>query len=282
MKKVAIGKVIGLILLSTSSYASQSGMFVGLGGSYQSINLNQDVDLVGISKVYSGSTLVAYGNAVGPANPYHNTQSTLAPEAQVGYFSHLANSDKWLWGAKLVYAYVSTTSTDQDIVSPQAGQFTTVSGVDSFTGHATIQSAQTSLSQEFLALPFIGYSLKDSYVYIGAGPALLSTQTKMYDVTGYADVNGVHMDVTGTPSNFSSSKWMWAAAVQTGMTYYLDSSWTVDLNYMFAITKNYTTNYSGAFTSLSGGYTTTGTMLGSVSQRFIAQSVGVSLNKVFS
>jgi hypothetical protein len=70
---------------------------------------------VGISNVYNGTTLVAYGHAEGPANPFHDTQSTLAPEAQVGYFGRFADSS-WLWGVKFQYKYLGITSTDRDLL----------------------------------------------------------------------------------------------------------------------------------------------------------------------
>jgi hypothetical protein len=269
---------------SSEMYVPKSGIFIGFGGSYNSVKLDQNVNLIGTSNVYSGNTLVAYGQAQGPANPFHDTQSTFAPQGQIGYFRNFTDSN-WLWGVKLLYQYLNVTATDQDIVAPQVGILTLTGSapVDTtFTGHAIIQSAQTRVTHELLLIPFIGCTIKNSYLYLGIGPSLFDTQSKFYNVTGYADVNGVHLDVSGTPANFSSAKWMWGGAAQVGMTYYFDSTWNLDMNYTYAVTGKYTTNYTGTFTSISGAYVTSGDLFGSSAQRVTAQSFGISINKVFA
>lgn len=268
-----------------ASMMPDSGLFVGLGGSANSVNLSQNVNLVGLSNVYITGILVANGEAQGPAVPFRETDTTFAPQAQLGYFHHFANSD-YLWGVKFLYQYVNLTLTDQDVVSPQSGVLTaTPATPDTFTGHAIIQSAQASLNHEFILTPFLGRSFKQSYVYLGVGPSLFSTKSRFYDVTGYADINGVHTDVSGTPSNFASSQWMWGGAAQLGMNYYFDSSWSLDFNYTYARSKQYTTDYTGSFvsSSMTGGvpYITAGTLLGTSKQRFITQTFGVSINKTF-
>jgi glyoxylase-like metal-dependent hydrolase (beta-lactamase superfamily II) len=58
-----------------------------------------------VTKVASGSTLVAFGEAGGPAPPFHGTLSTFAPVAQLGYKQNLACAD-WLWGTKFAYKYL--------------------------------------------------------------------------------------------------------------------------------------------------------------------------------
>jgi hypothetical protein len=73
----------------------RAGWFAGLGGSFNSVNFDQDMFANGVGNVFSGTTLVATGAAGGPANPRQDIESTLAPEAQLGYFAHFASSD-WL------------------------------------------------------------------------------------------------------------------------------------------------------------------------------------------
>ncbi|MGC2776551.1 MAG: hypothetical protein WA418_13060 [Bradyrhizobium sp.] len=288
------GAALCLLTFSTMTFAAdlgsplpsntpRAGFFLGLGGSYNSVNFGQDLSAAGISNVYSGTTLVAFGQAGGPANPFHDTQSSFAPEAQAGYFQQFAGS-RWLWGVKFKYKYLGVTSTQGNVDSPQTGSFTNTGAAPpdtTFTGNVVIQSSQTRINHEFDSLAFLGHSFGNSTVYLGAGPALFGTTTNLYRATGFAAINGVHYDITGTPADFSSSKLMWGGAAQIGTTYSFDPSWFLDLNYTYAMTRQYTNNYSGPFASAAAGYTDTGTLFISTSQRVTSQAFAVSINKVF-
>ena len=116
------------------------GFFGGLGGSYNAINFGtQNVYAVGTSNTYSGGALVATGTAAGPANIYMPSQSSFAPEAQLGYFQHFAGSN-WLWGAKFSYSYLNTTATYPNLVIPQTGSFVAGGVTTPFTGNALVGS----------------------------------------------------------------------------------------------------------------------------------------------
>jgi hypothetical protein len=180
-----------------------------------------EIDRAPLANVYSGSTLIASGQAGGPANPFHDTQSTFAPEAQAGYFSHFANSS-WLWGVKFRYKYLGVTSTDRLADSPQTGSTTNTGAAPaatSFTGNVVIQSSQTRLNHELAFLAFLGHSFANTNVYLGAGPALFGTKSDINHAIGYAD-NGTHVNITGAPVNYSSSNWVWGTALQVGMSYW--------------------------------------------------------------
>jgi hypothetical protein len=156
----------------------------------------------------------------GPADPFQDTQSGFAPEGQVGYFSQFSGSS-WLWGFKLLYQYSDLTTANRDIL-PQAGQFTTTGAAPvgtTFTGNVLIGSSQTRINHQIDFMPFLGHAFANGYVYGGVGPALFGIQSNIYSAIGFADVNGVHMDVTGTPANFSSSNWVVGGAAQVGVTY---------------------------------------------------------------
>ena len=158
----------------------------------------------------------------GPADPFQDTQSGFAPEGQVGYFSQFSGSS-WLWGFKLLYQYSDLTTANRDIL-PQAGQFTTTGAAPvgtTFTGNVLIGSSQTRINHQIDCMPFLGHAFANGYVYGGVGPALFGIQSNIYNAIGFADVNGVHMDVTGTPANFSSSNWVVGGAAQVGVTYFL-------------------------------------------------------------
>lgn len=153
------------------------------------------------------------------------TELTFAPAVQLGYLARFAAND-WLWGAKFLYKYPAAVATTPDI-DPQAGALTTIYGPDSFTGHVAIGSYRTRLNHEIAFMPIIGRSFARTYVYLGAGPALFGTETKIDNATGFADYNGTRTNVTGTPDNFASSQWVWGGAAQIGLAYYLnqDCSW---------------------------------------------------------
>jgi hypothetical protein len=203
----------------------------------------------------------------------------LAPEAQLGYFAHFASSNS-LWGAKIVYQHPDAMATTSDI-APQAGMLQTVSGSDSFTGNVVIGSYRTQLDHEFAFMPFIGHSFARSYVYLGAGPALFGTQPKIDNAIGFADFNGMRGDVTGTPDNFASSEWVWGGAAQVGLTHYLDHDWFLDLNYTYARSATFKSNFSAPFASTTFGYDAVGTLFVAPSQRVTDQSVSVSINRRF-
>jgi|TARA_R110002126_G_scaffold1051_2_gene6449 opacity protein-like surface antigen len=269
-----------------------TGLFLGLGGSYNSVKLDQYLNpVIGTSDIFdSAGTLVASGSADGPASPFHNTQTTFAPEAQVGYSRYFSDTHDKLWGIKLQYRYLGITAAEQNISIPQQGTFTQTADAPAnttFTGRATIQSAQVQMEHELDLIPFIGaaFSTKGQ-AYFGIGPSVFSTKTSMYNVSGFADINGVHSSITPSPTNFFSSAWLWGGVAQLGMNYAIKPSWYVDINYSYAVTSKKSTTLSQPFTTLSvtssGDINTNlGTLFGVVRQRVTSQALIVSMNKVF-
>ncbi len=262
------------------SIVPRTAFFLGLGGSYNSVNFgNQNVYAQGVSNIYLNGALVAVGSAGGPADPYINTQSTFAPGVQAGYFRHFTDSN-WLWGAKFSYSYLRATSINQNVVIPQVGSFTSANS-DTFTGNVVVRSYQTSINQQMTFTPLIGHSFEKSFVYFGVGPSLSQTQSSLNGVIGFADINGGHTNITGTPSSFSSSSWVYGGAAVVGATYFLDQSWFLDLSYTYVRTKVKTNNFSAPFASSTDGYDDTGTLSGYYSGKVITQALTVSINKAF-
>jgi hypothetical protein len=77
-------------------------------------------------------------------------------------------------------------------------------------------------------------------------------------------------DMTGPPASFSSFKRMWGSAAQVGVTYTFAPTWFFDINYTYAISGRYQTNYVSPFTSFTGGLTMSSppiSILGGVSRR---------------
>lgn len=277
-----MGAALSLLAFSPPARAEEpivpmASWFAGFGGSFNSIDFDQDLFAAGDGIVYSGDTPVAIGGAGGPAASRESNESTLAPAAQLGYFRHFGASD-WLWGAKATYQYTDAASTIRDI-DPQTGILETIDGPDTFTGNVVVGSYKTQLNHQFAFMPFIGHSFERSYVYAGAGPALFATRTEVDNVLGFADVNGEHAEPTGTPVDFASSQWVWGAAAQIGLAYYLGRNWFVDFNYTFARSDKFSSDYSSPFADSSAGYDIVGNLYVSPSQRVTNQSITITINR---
>lgn len=292
MKKLGICAALCLLNFSTAAFAyevdnccsyTQNGFFVGLGGSYNSVKLDQYLTASGTSEVFEEGLLVAFGEAGGPANPYHVTQTTFAPEVQVGYFDNLPCSD-WTWGVTFLYKYLGIGFTQRVINAPQSGAFVNTEAAPEetfFTGHVIIGSAQNKINHELDLLAFMGHSFTNGQVYLGVGPVVFKEQTKVYQAIGFANVNGEPTDITGTPTNFSSCKWVWGGAAQIGFTYNLSPCWFLDLSYKYALTGKYKHNNAAPFASASSGFTDSGILNVNTTQRITVQSFAVSVNMLF-
>ncbi len=182
-----------------------------------------------------------------------SSKNTFSPSAQAGFFKRFPRSN-WLWGGKLSYSYLNSTSTVQNALLPQAGSTTATGSTTSvpFTGNAVIRSYETSIKGQAVFTPFIGRAFSKGFVYLGAGPALSRTRTNLNGVIGFANVTGVPSDISGLPQSFSHSGWVLGGAAVIGATYFLDPSWFVDVRYMYAMTGKPTINYPATFTNPNG------------------------------
>ena len=271
------------------SIVPQAGFFAGLGGSYNSVKIDQDIGGTATSDIYAGSILVASGEAGGPSVDFDDSDEAWAPDAQAGYFSRFKGGP-WLWGAKFSYKYLEADVTSGPDNIPQSGSFTTSAApvlglppiTTDFTGDVVIRSSQTTVKQQLALMPFIGRAFHNSYVYFGAGPALFDTQSRVNSAIGFADIDGETLNVTGAAESFSSSEWVWRGAAQIGMNYLLGPPWFVDVNYTFAMSASFDEDYVAPFSNTSSaGLTTEGVAHLDTSQRVTSQAVTVSINKVF-
>jgi hypothetical protein len=237
-----------------------------------------------VSDVYSSGVLVATGQAGGPATPFRETKSTFSPEGQIGYFRHFQNS-VWFWGGKFFYQYLGLAFVNQPVDSLQAGNFTTVSGSNSFVGNALVQSSQSLVNHELVLMPFVGRSFNDTHLYLGGGAVVFQADFYQYNFIGFADINGTHEDITGAPTNFSNSKWMWGGGGQIGVTHYLNPNWFLDFAYTYLVTAHYSFQDTAPFssTTVNGGttYKNVGTALIDATQQIIVQSFTAVCNFVF-
>lgn len=278
-----------LCLLSLANLACadvKDGFFLGLGAGSNSMSVSQQASTNGNIDVHQeGDTpppLVADGGVSGTASSFDESASSTIPQIQVGYSKHFVDSD-YLWGTKLSYQYIGQTSTNNNVNDIALDDLVSTGG-GSYAGNISASSVQTTLNHEFAFVPFIGRSFTNSYVYFGAGPALFEVESQVNGLKGYADVNDVPNDGLGVESTLSSSKWVWGGVAQLGVTYYFETDWFVDANYTYAITQNYSENYStpfaGAFSNGNSVYDASGTANMNTSQQITNQTLFVSINKM--
>jgi opacity protein-like surface antigen len=267
--------------MSTGSTVPNSAFFLGLGGSANWIHFtDQHVYAIGTSNVYSDGILVASGSAQGPTNIGMNGRFAFAPSFQGGYFQRFGASD-WLWGAKLSYNYLGSTSTNTNSIIPQFGTYTTIVNPTPvpFSGPAYVRASQTSLLQEIDLVPFLGRAFGQGYVYAGGGPTLSQTRTRLNGLVGFALVDGGIVDQSGAPQDFSSSNWLVGGAAMVGVTYFFTPTWFLDLNYTYAFTQGHTSNFASPFIDHSS--TSVGTLVGNSAWTAQTQRVGLTINKAF-
>ena len=270
---------------ATESDLMHDGLFLGLGGSYNSINITQNSWGEGISNIQTNLGANSNGIAQGTGTPFHNTTNTFAPEIQAGYFKHITGTPN-LYGLKFSYQYLGATATNSNLYIPQLGTTTSSSGTtSSLFGWVDANAVQVTTNHELTLLAFIGRSFGNKYVYFGAGPSLFNMQSKNYYSIGYAEFNGAALDVTGLVSYSSPSIWAWGGAAQLGMTYFFTPTWFIDASYTYAITGNNTSAHEQTFTNTSNvagtPYITSGTLFTRDTLSVINQALTISINKVF-
>lgn len=266
------------------SFQPRKGFYLGIGESYNSVKIDRHFRGRTNSEVFIGPTLFAFGEAGGVIRPYHKTHCTYSPEVQIGYFNHFACNDCWLYGAKFYYKYLDVDFVDDNINFPDTILTSPPSSVPppTFSGNLHVASVQTQVNHELALLAFIGHSFCNGHIYLGAGPVVFGTKTKIYNSIGFANINGLISTIVGETASFSNEKWVWGGAAQLGLVYYITPCWFLDVNYKYAATGRYKVRKSSFFESLASGFIRdTGTLSVHSSQRITAQSLSISLNKIF-
>lgn len=270
---------------ATEADLVRDGLFLGLGGNYNSINITQNSWGKGISNIQTNTGDNSNGVAQGTGAPFHNTTNTFAPEVQAGYFKHFTGTQN-LYGIKFSYQYLGSTATNSNLYIPQLGEMTSSTGAtSSLFGYVNADSVQVTTNHEMTLLAFIGRSFGDKYIYLGAGPSLFNLQSKNFYSIGYAEYEGATVDVTGLVSYSSPSIWAWGGAAQIGMTYFFGPTWFIDASYTYSITGNNTTDHQQAFSNSSSlgstHYTTSGTLFTKDTLSIHTHALTFTVNKVF-
>lgn len=263
----------------------RDGFFVGVGASYNSVNLTQKSWGKGVSNIQT-TTANSNGVAEGTGAPFHNMNNVLGPTFQAGYFKHITGTPN-LWGIKFLYQYLDSTATNANLFIPQIGQTTSaITGITSpLYGYVNAESVQPTVKQDVALLLFAGHTIGKTSFYFGIGPALVNLNSKNYYSIGYANFEGATVNVTGLVSYSSPAFWAWGGTAQLGATYFFTPSLFVDLSYTYTMTGNNTTKHQQAFSNTSnlGGtvYTTSGTLYTKDTLSVKSQAFMLTLNKVF-
>lgn len=293
MKKwtfLSVGLLFGTNCFSGGMGAAESalmhdGIFLGLGANASSINVTQNSWGQGISDISTSTGSGTHGIAQGTGAPFYNTTNTLSPEIQAGYLKHF-NGSSYLYGLKFSWQYLASTATNSNLYIPQLGQSISNTGtVSSLFGYVNGTSIQVTTNHELTLLAFLGQSFGNKYFYFGAGPSLVNMQSKNYYSIGYAQFEGVPVNITGLVSYSSPSLWIFGGAAQLGMTYFINPTWFLDLSYTYSRTGNTTAAHQQTFANASSLGTTTYNTLGILFTKdtlsLTSQTVALSINKIF-
>jgi hypothetical protein len=263
---------------ATTAFVPNSGAYIGLGFGANSTQFNdQQLQATGIST----ATNMSNGNVSTGGPPVGigmSSNNSIAPSIQAGYFQKFQEST-YLWGAKFSYSYMGgSNSTTNRILIPQYGTYP--SGA-SFTGNAVAASYQKTIKNQISLIPYFGQSFDRGTIYFGVGPTISQVNTKINNLIGFADLNGVRTDVSGTPQSFSATQWAYGGAAMLGGTYFLDKAWFLDFSYSYAMTQNKTSNYYSTFDNPGTTTSYKGSLIGSSTGTATVQTIGLTINKLF-
>lgn len=284
--------ILSLFISGTSAFAgtmgstpNPQGIFIGVGGNYNSIRIEQNSWGLGISSLYINGVYNSTGIAQGNAAPFKNMSQNLSPEVQAGYLRNY--NDDVYYGIKFTYQYLGAVATNRDLYLPQTGVLTSSTGTQSpMFGYAIADSVETTINHDMNLFALIGKQFGNKNLYLGAGPSLISLQSQNYNSIGYAIVNGETLNVTGLVNYGSPTMWAWGGAAQIGMNYFITPTWFIDASYTFSALESRVTRHEQSFinTSTMNGDNLLTTGILATKDTFkttLLQSINVSINKMF-
>lgn len=252
----------------SSAPVNQTGYFLGLGGSYNMARVDSDTS--GLLNALSG--IPPLGEFTGRTGDYTNTNQKGALELQAGYFQPFAESD-WLWGLEFIYNYSHTNITANGKGSHITLRNPSVNTIDTIN----MRTVQTKVNNELLLPAFIGHSFMNGFVYLGAGPSLFDISHRMIQSS-----DNLSAFYIGNINRISDSKWVWGGVAEAGVTYYLNPSWFLKLNYRYALTGKYEMNNNASYSRAVNRGLNNGTLAYNTQQRLSVQNVALSINRVFN
>lgn len=258
----------------------QSGWFVGIGAGY-------GISDFGTRTIHVSDTTTTSINGTPLSQAISGTdslqtdyQANFSPTFQVGYHRQFA-SGRALWGFRLSASYLNSVSSASPVFLNVSGSHRWGSDPPQpLLGVVTANSYTASVKSQINLLPMIGHLFQRSYIYFGVGPTLSQIRDEFSDLR-IASLQAVA--IPGDPSpplaifspvDLARTSWVWGGAATIGATYFLDSSWTLDLNYIYARSANYSNamahsrgspQYSSGTTIEAAGHATTQGVLLTVS-----------------
>lgn len=243
--------------------ANQEGIFIGMGGGYNSIKV--DSRHTGTLNAISG--FPPNGIFTGIPHSHDHTRYLLSPELQAGLFQKLNNSE-WMWGFKLLYQYLQANNNEKQAYVDYINSSNTI---DKVSGQV-----KTRIGHEFAALVQFGHSYTNGMVYMGVGPALLGTKNHIDTIAD--NDSGYYI---GNLDDFPrQTKRAWGFMAQVGANYYLNPTLFLDLSYFYTLSSRLSINSRGTFTPDISGGLNTGIISFDTSKRVTLQSVILTLNKI--
>jgi hypothetical protein len=279
-----------ILLFSFSSLANEhqghtpeSGFFLGLGGSYDTVYLNQNITGDANATFTQNGSYVGNSQSTLPLLQGASPVGTFASQGQAGYLKHFDNSH-WYWGAKFLYQYLGFNASNSFFDSMFVGESSTpVTAVSDIA-----QATSISINHELALFPLIGFSFKNNQIYLGVGPSLFQAKSTFSQETIYS-ISGAN-SVNNTPILFNDadqSHWIWGGIGQVGLTHYFSAHWFVDINYSYAFTGKNEYNDSIDFTdsihsALAGvNYSTQSSYDLHTSEYLVVQSLSLTVNALF-
>jgi hypothetical protein len=270
-----------------------AGWYLGLGLSYNSIRMHQQIlDLGPIHVFDTTATLSSFSNPQGTHGAFNETQSTAAPNAQLGYFRPFAGCNTRLWGVKLAYKYLIMAVSDRDLDADKEGSSTNISTTNEpSTISFTVDSSPMHVNHEIDFTAFLGQKFANSFIYVGAGPALFEARPNLYTISGSSATSRTASTINGIGGDPNAHQWVWGGTAQAGMACHLGPTWFIDFNFSYGISTHYNNSNPATFSSditidpggpFERSHQTTN--LGSVvtRQKITIQALNITINKVFA
>ncbi len=290
-------KVLGLSVCALSTGIAFSGtmgpigestrsVYVGLGGGFNSISVNNKLYAFGISNTFQSGAPTYSGAAEGYSNQLPNVQTTFSPQVQVGFQNYFPGRKEY-WGLKGTYQFLNGHAVAYNTPIAQYGAYVNLGtgglASSAFAGNVLPESAQVTTNHQINLLALMGHSFSSSDLYIGAGPTLLGMQSKIFNAFPFANIDGVTTSQSDLPVSYSRTMWVVGGAGQLGMTYHFSPTWFLDFNYTYGATPYKTVK--NPLKSIGkrpvGTSSSTGVLVVNSSQSVAVQTFAITVNKTF-
>jgi hypothetical protein len=271
---------------------SPAGAFVGLGGSYNTVSLLQNLNYKGSHNFRDVNfpDILEYTTDVDVLK-FRSNQNTFAPEAQLGYLSATTPANNF-WGIKFSYQYLGLAATNTNTTINQSFFLQDTDAIV-FNERTGAQGVETDINHQLNLIALVGHKFTNANLYIGAGPVVFGTNINFNNLSSQISQPTVLDPQLRTPltsaSSFVTTDWIWGGAGQIGFTYFLDPTWFFDVNYTYAGTGTYEVTQVAPIDtkfyntgSFEPQYIESGSLLTTTRNRITVQAVNFTINKLFN